>query len=284
MKSDLRQKAVAELMAEELKSIEVVVSIESLKVLAKIRASVKKALQTKQFPMGLITQTLAESMPVLTKASGTAFLVGMKRSLYNTAELELSARTTAISALRSFFNLSVADLDRLTKPYQIHLEQALLKLGAFADQRIQDAIVQNITEQRTVKDAIRNINQAFIDAGLDSVSSHRIETIFRTESQIAYSAGRWKQNQDNEYIRNNLWGYTYTAVGDDRTRPNHAALDGVTLPKDDPRWNRIFPPNGYNCRCQAIEVFEERAVHYPDEGGFPDKDFSFNPGKLLDAI
>jgi len=25
-------------------------------------------------------------------------------------------------------------------------------------------------------------------------------------------------------------------------------------------------------------------VHYPDEGGFPDKDFSFNPGKLLNAI
>ena len=42
----------------------------------------------------------------------------------------------------------------------------------------------------------------------------------------------------------------YTAVGDGDTRPNHEAADGVILAVDNPAWNTMRPPFGYNCRCQ----------------------------------
>ena len=45
---------------------------------------------------------------------------------------------------------------------------------------------------------------------------------------------------------------TYSTAGDDKVRPDHAALDGVTLPVEDPFWSYAYPPNGWNCRCNVI--------------------------------
>src|SRR5690606_37020353 len=46
--------------------------------------------------------------------------------------------------------------------------------------------------------------------------------------------------------------WEYKTVGDDLVRPEHAALHGLILPANDPRWKLIFPPNGWNCRCYIV--------------------------------
>ena len=46
--------------------------------------------------------------------------------------------------------------------------------------------------------------------------------------------------------------WEYRTVGDDRVRPAHAALNGLILPANDPRWDMIYPPNGWNCRCWVV--------------------------------
>jgi hypothetical protein len=38
-------------------------------------------------------------------------------------------------------------------------------------------------------------------------------------------------------------------VLDDRTRPQHAALDGLILPASHEFWDEHYPPWGFNCRC-----------------------------------
>ena len=48
----------------------------------------------------------------------------------------------------------------------------------------------------------------------------------------------------------------YIAVGDELTRDDHEALNGLILPINDPIWDTITPPNGYNCRCSVIGVSE----------------------------
>lgn len=79
-------------------------------------------------------------------------------------------------------------------------------------------------------------------------SPRRLKTIFQTNLQAAYMAGRWKQIEaeaaEAPYVQ-------YIAVMDNRTRPSHAALNGRVMHVNDPAWNAIAPPNGFNCRCRV---------------------------------
>lgn len=79
-------------------------------------------------------------------------------------------------------------------------------------------------------------------------SYRRLQTIYRTNLQTAYMAGRQKQF-DAE--RSRAPYVQYLAVLDSRTRPEHAALHGKVFRLDDPAWDIIAPPNGFNCRCRA---------------------------------
>ena len=106
----------------------------------------------------------------------------------------------------------------------------------------------------------------------------------------AAMAAKWEQFQedgDRYYLQ-------YRTAGDDRVRAEHAALEGVTLPMDDPFWEDYFPPNSWGCRCSAVQV---RKSKYPktdhDEamrlgelatGKDTRQMFHFNPGKQQKAV
>lgn len=76
----------------------------------------------------------------------------------------------------------------------------------------------------------------------------RLQTIYQTNLQTAYQAGRYKAFMGMVEDRP-FW--QYTAVMDRRTRPSHAALNGLVFRADDPIWQSFYPPNGYNCRCRV---------------------------------
>lgn len=74
----------------------------------------------------------------------------------------------------------------------------------------------------------------------------RVENIYRTNTQQAYQAGRYKQMKAVAETRP-YW--RYVAVQDKRTRPTHLALHGRVYRHDHKFWQRWYPPNGYMCRC-----------------------------------
>lgn len=43
--------------------------------------------------------------------------------------------------------------------------------------------------------------------------------------------------------------WQYVTMDDDKVRPEHALLHGIILPANHPHWKKIFPPNGWRCRC-----------------------------------
>lgn len=94
-------------------------------------------------------------------------------------------------------------------------------------------------------------------------SSRRLETIFRTNLKTAYAAGRYQQIQDT---KEGFPFLMYDAVDDDRTRPEHAAWDGLVLPVDDDWWKTHYPPNGWNCRCCVIQVNDRMLSKMGKEG------------------
>lgn len=109
-------------------------------------------------------------------------------------------------------------------------------------------------------------------------NQHWLEAEYQTAVASAQSAVRWQDIQNN---KDALPLIKYTTAGDDRVRPAHALLDGVTRPVDDPFWDTWFPPNGWNCRCDVQQVAggetPEPSV-LPDDKSVPPT-FRNNPGK-----
>lgn len=98
-------------------------------------------------------------------------------------------------------------------------------------------------------------------------SPWRIKTIFRTNMQTAYMAGRYKAMMENIDSRP-YW--QYVAVLDRRTRPSHRALHGKVFRFDDPFWQTHYPPNGFNCRCRvrALSQKDVETKGYQVEKGY----------------
>ena len=90
----------------------------------------------------------------------------------------------------------------------------------------------------------------------------RIETIFRTNIQTAYQAGRYAQMKAVSKTRP-YW--QYIAVEDDRTRPEHAAMNGMVFPSDHDFWVTNYPPNGFRCRCTVRSLSARQVEKYDYE-------------------
>lgn len=82
-------------------------------------------------------------------------------------------------------------------------------------------------------------------------SPRRLNTIFRTNMQSAYAVGHQEKIEQHKKAAPYLM---YDAIDDNRTRPEHAALDGTIRPADDPFWKNYTPPLGWNCRCSVIQL------------------------------
>lgn len=93
------------------------------------------------------------------------------------------------------------------------------------------------------------------------------------------SAARWGDYQRNA---KDMPFLQYQCVMDDNTRPEHASLHGIIKRIDDPFWDEFMPPNGWGCRCEAIQLPGSSYEETPDKdihpAGVPDM-FRTNFGK-----
>jgi len=56
----------------------------------------------------------------------------------------------------------------------------------------------------------------------------------------------------HDFINNGIETLTFQTAEDDRVRPEHAMLDGMTVDIDDPILNVYFTPLDWGCRCEWI--------------------------------
>lgn len=100
-------------------------------------------------------------------------------------------------------------------------------------------------------------------------------------------AAKWAKMQDD----GDRYLLQYRTAQDDRVREDHRMLDGITLPMSDPFWDKYYPPNGWGCRCTAVQVRRgkyvesdpEKAMQLGDNATAEAKQqmFRFNPGKTM---
>jgi SPP1 gp7 family putative phage head morphogenesis protein len=116
---------------------------------------------------------------------------------------------------------------------------------------IREALAEGIAESKAGRLIVRSVDAVRMKTQAWSEGYARMA--FRTNVNTAVTAGRFRQVQDPD-IREVLPCFRYDSVGDADTRDNHDAGDGMILKVNNPAWNRVAPPNGYNCRCQVSLV------------------------------
>nr|DAR59368.1 MAG TPA: minor capsid component [Caudoviricetes sp.] len=104
-------------------------------------------------------------------------------------------------------------------------------------------------------------------------SPRRLRTIFDANLRVSAAQGDWERQRS---VRDERPYLRYTALLDNRTRPQHRRWHGIILPIDHPWWETHYPPNGWRCRCKAMSVSEEdleaegwTVSEAPDEGETP---------------
>ncbi|PHM47097.1 phage minor head protein [Xenorhabdus miraniensis] len=201
----------------------------------------------------------------------------------------------------------------------------VLKLDVLSD--IRSALQKSLENGQTLSDFKRQLvpvleQKGWLGKGLVAdeetgelhgkrLTPRRLDTIFNTNMQSAYMAGRYRQQMENVDDRP-YW--ERVGIMDTRIRPSHAALNGFIARYDDPIWQSIYPPDGYRCRCRVrtrsaadverlglqVQSTEGRRVEVQQEYGVPgetrpvlgfenpvtgkvytpDPGFGFNPGQV----
>ncbi|RKW63330.1 MAG: hypothetical protein D8B49_02635, partial [Riemerella sp.] len=124
----------------------------------------------------------------------------------------------------------------------------------------------------------------------EQYNRHYLEAEYQFAVHSAQSAANWANLQENT---SRYW-LEYRTAGDERVRANHAVLNGICMPKDDDFWTEYYPPNGWRCRCVAVEVLarentlsdskkakelgEKATTHIAPNGKNKLQMFRFNPG------
>lgn len=141
--------------------------------------------------------------------------------------------------------------------------------GAISDNDIPEAMLKSLKEDTFIFSGLKTHAQLaeasqllLTDDGkiksfpafskdVESIKENYNQNYLEAEYQFAVSssqsAGNWA-NISNDY------DLQYRTAGDDRVRDSHNALRDTTLPTDDAFWLSYYPPNGWRCRCTAVQV------------------------------
>lgn len=214
---------------------------------------------------------------------------GMMKAVYKTEGAQLSIDILSTPQVREFIESHASALDSSFE--RVKMSDAMRKRlhrsdyifsGIKTFHELNEAFPSLIDEngerksfERFLND-VRSIDETYNSAYL------RAEYNFVTAS--AEMAAKWEgfmQDGDRYHLQ-------YRTQKDDKVRPEHAALDGVTLPPSDPFWAEFYPPNGWNCRCTVVQVRKSKypatshaeAMRLGDEALQRDSKgiFRFNPG------
>ena len=75
-----------------------------------------------------------------------------------------------------------------------------------------------------------------------------------------------------EDIANEIGGYQWSAILDDRTCPICESLDGTYFEPGDPALAELKPPIHPNCRCILVAVLKEELQNFPVKFTFFEQD------------
>jgi SPP1 gp7 family putative phage head morphogenesis protein len=116
-----------------------------------------------------------------------------------------------------------------------------------------DKTISEIVELNNAVRISSNFNEFKEQASriLGKYNVNYLQTEYNLAHATAQNAARWNEQK----AQANIYPYLkYVTVGDDRVRNSHRALDGKIFKFNDTSWRSIYPPNGFGCRCEMIQL------------------------------
>jgi len=118
-------------------------------------------------------------------------------------------------------------------------------------------------------------------AGYAPANPYHLRTEFDNARTAAAQCGRWQQRMADKALFPYL---KYVTMRDELVRDEHRIMDGIVRAVDDPFWDMNYPPNGWNCRCDAEQLTAGEGEKDPglkreDPGVEHDVSFRGNVGK-----
>ncbi len=215
---------------------------------------------------------------------------GMMRSLFKEKGAQFRVELVADPAVQEFVGAHASALDsafenvKMTDTMRRRLTRSnYIFSGMKAFHELHEAFPSLLDENGNRKPFERFLNDVRnIDA---NYNANYLRAEYNFVSASAEMAGRWEQ-----FMRDgDRYNLQYRTQRDDKVRPEHAALDRVTLPPSDSFWEEFYPPNGWNCRCTVVQVRKskypatshEEAMRLGDEAMQRDTKgiFRFNAGR-----
>ena len=239
----------------------------------------------------------------LSKGTATGYKRGVadvvkltkKKVLRLTETTERTYPTLSYEERANIFKVSYTGVDKeLLKNFQveaftvaaIHNYEAEEKLKALASSLMDGThpLLQSNPEQSIDKlwqAEAYNILADYIEVP-DAPPPAVLTTNLRTAVNSAYHGAQWTKLQD---VTDVLAYYQYKTREDNRVREEHAVLDNLVASAKDPIWQKIWPPNGWNCRCYVnpLTLEEYLLLKGSPLTGPPEADLrSASRGKILD--
>ena len=191
----------------------------------------------------------------------TSLFEGMMSSLFKEKGAEFRVELVADPAVQEFVGAHASVMDSAFE--KVEMSDAMRRRltrsnyifsGMKAFHELHEAFPSLLDENGNRKPFERFLNDVqSIDA---TYNANYLRAEYNFVAASAEMAGKWEQ-----FMRDgDRYNLQYRTQRDDKVRPEHAALDRVTLPPSDSFWEKFYPPNGWNCRCTVVQV---RKSKYP---------------------
>lgn len=152
--------------------------------------------------------------------------------------------------------ISNVDFDPKRQAYLGHLKHNVFAFSMAKSLTHMKAMADELTDENgearsygSFRQKVTQIDQEFNDNHL------------RTERNSALRIA--EMTDKHEYLQKFEW-WEYRTVGDDRVRDKHKKLHGKVFHRDDPIWDKIYPPNDWGCRCTVIPSTKKTPSDYSE--------------------
>lgn len=237
-------------------------------------------------PQTALNLAVGNNFKSILKRVETAFKQLHKKGTYNPEDIgKVKAYQDLITETSKLLNGAITDNDMPPAMRKSLQEDVFIFSGLKTNAQLLDASRQLLNDKGEVK----GFNQFAND--VNKIKAYYNQNYLEAEYEFAVSsaqmAGKWA-DISNDY------DLQYRTAKDDKVRASHQALDETTLPADNVFWKNYYPPNGWRCRCNTVEVRKgkyevsdqeaaikagEKATTQLDKNGKNKLElFRFNPG------